>query len=74
MKPKDEKITKVIFEYETHSRELVGEEAEKWLDTVNGMCVLAQNRGQNPFESQEFEWREVQSEAPTQSTCKYCGK
>lgn len=50
------KIVKVTFEYENVKESLSGEQAEKWLEKVNGMCVSLQIRNQNPFQDAKFEW------------------
>ena len=50
------KIVKITFEYENVKESLNNEESEKWLETVNGMCVFMQNRNMNPFEKKKFEW------------------
>ena len=50
------KIVKITFEYENVKESLNNEEAEKWLETVNDMCVFMQNRNMNPFEKKKFEW------------------
>ena len=34
------KLIKVIFEYEDEIRVLEGNDAQKWIDTINGQCVF----------------------------------
>ena len=65
MKDKEEKITRVIFEYEDHAEELTGKEAEEWLETVNGMCVDLNNRGRNPFDNRKFNWEASKDTMPS---------
>lgn len=51
------KIVKVTFKYENTTESLSGEQAKKWLDMVNGMCVFLDNRGANPFANADFKWK-----------------
>ena len=56
MKTEKGKLIKVTLEYENTKESLSDEEARRWLDMINGMCVLAQVRNQNPFETAKFKW------------------
>ena len=56
-----ETVTRVVLEYEDRSKELTGKEAQEWLDVVNGMCANLENRGQNPFASRKFNWKDIPS-------------
>jgi len=53
MKKEFGKIIKVTFEYENATLSLSGEQAEKWFDTVNDMCVML-----NPFQTETIDWLE----------------
>lgn len=58
MKKEFGKIIKVTFEYENATLSLSGEQAEKWFDTVNDMCVMLHFRDQNPFQTETIDWLE----------------
>ena len=50
------KLIKIIFEYENRKETLNEDDAQKWLNDVNGMCMFLSYRGMNPFEQNKYEW------------------
>jgi len=58
MKEKVKKLKRVVFEYTDGTIEELTDRPQKWLDDINGMCAMAQNRvgNQNPFSYNKYKW------------------
>lgn len=51
-----DKILKITIETDKETKVLTGEQAQKWMDLIDGMCANLENRGQNPFAWNSFDW------------------
>jgi len=49
---------KVIYVYDDKIRYVVGDDANFFSKTYNDMCMLAQNRNQNPYVNKTLNWFE----------------
>lgn len=54
------KLKRVLMEFEEYSQELVGEEAQKWLEALNSACVMEHIHGR-PFP--EFKWKRLTNQS-----------
>ena len=50
-------LKKITFEYENETRYLTDKQAQQWIENVNNMCIIMQEKGMNPFERFEFNWQ-----------------
>jgi hypothetical protein len=53
----NEKILKITIEYDTFIKYLKGDEAQKWMDTVEGMSVILHIHHANPFDTYRPDWK-----------------
>jgi hypothetical protein len=53
----DNKLKKVILQYEDHVRYLEGEDAEKWDYMCNQLAAFANLHQKNPFASLPLDWK-----------------
>lgn len=51
-------LKRVVFEYNDGTIEELTHRPQEWLDDINGMCAMAQNRvgNQNPFSYKKYKW------------------
>lgn len=61
MKAKGKELKRVIFEYTDETIQELTDRPQEWLDDINGMAIMAQNRAgnQNPFSYKKYEWKTI---------------
>ena len=53
----EDKVIRITISYKNRVKYLEGEEAEKWMNTINNMCTLAEVHNQNPFKEYKPKWK-----------------
>ena len=52
------KLIRVIFEYEDGSKRILFDNAQRWIEAVDYVCMLADEYGRN-IDWREFKWEDM---------------